>query len=443
MAKREENLTLNRKLEARKSRESRQQRLILLGSGLVLTVLVIILAAGFVVNGIIRPNQPVAVVNGDTITTREFQTLARYQRRNLVARYLNTLDTMRLFLNDANTLAFFQNSLDQIELQLDPTTLGREVLNQLIEDRLIRQEASKRGISVTEGEIDKGMEEFFGYYADGTPTPTTSPTAAPTSTLSPEQLAIITATPTQLPTAAPTEGPTATSLPPVDTPTPAPTATPFTEEAFQELYDQTLDTLRADVSVSEKDLRTIVESQLYREKLRDALTADLPAVEEQVWARHILVDTEELALEVIGRLDAGEDFGEVAREVSIDTGSAARSGDLGWFGRNMMVSEFETAAWDLELGEISEPVQSQFGFHIIQKLGMEERPISGFAFENLRDTTFTEWLDAGRSGTGVEIREYWADRVPTSPAIPEGYAEQYLSQFLLTTPLAPTETPTP
>ena len=86
---------------------------------------------------------------------------------------------------------------------------------------------------------------------------------------------------------------------------------------------------------------------------------------EQVDASHILVATEEIANEVIAKLGAGEKFEDLALEYSSD-GSAANGGKLGLFGRGDMVEPFEKAAFSLPIGEISKPVQSNFGYHIIK-----------------------------------------------------------------------------
>lgn len=95
---------------------------------------------------------------------------------------------------------------------------------------------------------------------------------------------------------------------------------------------------------------------------------------EQVHARHILVSTEEEANQVLTRLRAGEDFAKLAQELSLDQGSAANGGDLDWFGRGKMVAPFEEAVFALEPGQVSEPVETQFGFHIIQLLEKDTRP---------------------------------------------------------------------
>ncbi len=84
---------------------------------------------------------------------------------------------------------------------------------------------------------------------------------------------------------------------------------------------------------------------------------------------HILVKKQSEALAILDRLKNGEKFGRLARELSIDSGSAKRDGSLGYFGKGMMVKPFEEAAFKLEIGNISEPVKSEFGYHIIKRLG--------------------------------------------------------------------------
>lgn len=97
------------------------------------------------------------------------------------------------------------------------------------------------------------------------------------------------------------------------------------------------------------------------------------AIEPTIQASHILVDDEALAKDIIKKLDGGADFAELAKEYSSDS-SAENGGDLGSFGRGKMVAEFETAAFALKDGEYTkEPVQSQFGYHIIKRTGTDEK----------------------------------------------------------------------
>ncbi|HHB83342.1 MAG TPA: peptidylprolyl isomerase [Devosia sp.] len=97
------------------------------------------------------------------------------------------------------------------------------------------------------------------------------------------------------------------------------------------------------------------------------------AGEPELRARHILLDTQEEALAVIAELEGGRDFAETAQERS--TGPSGPSGgDLGFFGRGRMVKEFEDAAFALDVGQISAPVQTQFGWHVIKVEEMRQTP---------------------------------------------------------------------
>lgn len=102
------------------------------------------------------------------------------------------------------------------------------------------------------------------------------------------------------------------------------------------------------------------------QKAYDEAFADAEPVQEYN-ASHILVETEEEAQAVLERLEAGEDFAEVAKEVSTDPGSGAQGGSLGWFAEGMMVEPFQAAVAELEKGGMTEtPVETQFGFHVIR-----------------------------------------------------------------------------
>ena len=97
----------------------------------------------------------------------------------------------------------------------------------------------------------------------------------------------------------------------------------------------------------------------------DAFVASFEG-QEEVRARHILLATEEEALVVKAELEGGRDFAELAREKSTDPSAQQNGGDLGFFSRGMMVPPFEAAAFVLEVGATSEPVQSDFGWHVIK-----------------------------------------------------------------------------
>lgn len=108
------------------------------------------------------------------------------------------------------------------------------------------------------------------------------------------------------------------------------------------------------------------EIEKYYNENKDRFT-----VEEQVEASHILVEDEETAKEILNKLNNGSDFAELAKEYSLD-GSASRGGNLGFFPRGRMVKPFEEAAFALQVGEISEPVKTDFGYHIIKVTDRQE-----------------------------------------------------------------------
>ena len=102
-------------------------------------------------------------------------------------------------------------------------------------------------------------------------------------------------------------------------------------------------------------------------KIKAAYDAEIAAFQPapEFSAAHVLVDSEEKAKALKAEIDGGKDFAEVAKANSSD-GSAASGGDLGWFGLGQMVPEFEAAVTTLEVGQVSEPVKSQFGWHLIK-----------------------------------------------------------------------------
>ncbi|MGR3498866.1 MAG: peptidylprolyl isomerase [Limimaricola soesokkakensis] len=116
-------------------------------------------------------------------------------------------------------------------------------------------------------------------------------------------------------------------------------------------------------------INAMMQEEVSDEALQEAYDeafADAEPVQEYN-ASHILVETEEEAQAVLERLEAGEDFAEVAKEVSTDPGSGAQGGSLGWFAEGMMVEPFQAAVAELEKGGMTEtPVETQFGFHVIR-----------------------------------------------------------------------------
>jgi foldase protein PrsA len=156
----------------------------------------------------------------------------------------------------------------------------------------------------------------------------------------------------------------------------------------------------AENSLTEQSLRDLIADGLLTDALIE-LHGGSP-VAEHVHASHILVETEETGQEVLDKLEAGEEFGDLAAEYSMDPGSKDQGGDLDWFPRGMMVPEFEEAAFALEAGETSGLVQTDYGYHIIQVHAKEEREIDADLFAQVQQQQFQVWFEARQAEASIE-----------------------------------------
>jgi peptidyl-prolyl cis-trans isomerase D len=420
---------------ARVERERRQSRYLITG-----TIIIAVLVLGVVIYGILdqtvlKQNRIVARAGGTSITFSRFVEAVTFNR------YLE-LRRITSIMSDPFALQFYSSTVQQIIDKMDnPTVIAQETLDELVDDALIAQEAKTRGITVTDAELEEELQQAFGYFAKGTPTaaPTDAPYATatydatqeswvpPTLTPAPSATADPT-TPTVAPTVTPTSGPTPTPEPTATeaaSPTPGPSATPFTIEGYKTTFDGFLAEIKP-YGLDESVVRDYIRRAVMRRKVAEDLAKDVVRSQDYIWARHILVATEEEAKAALDRISAGEDWKKVAAEVSTDTSNKDIGGDLGWFTKGQMVAEFETAGFALNIGEISQPVQTQFGFHIIQLLGKETRPMDTYQFEQAKSTNLTDFLTKVKETTPPQTFDNWAVDVPTEPAVPDTVKQQLL-----------------
>jgi parvulin-like peptidyl-prolyl isomerase len=434
MAKNKSPKIVTKKHLARQDRERRQIRIITgVAIGIIATVILGI-AYGLLNNKLFLNLRQAVTVNGESLSLHDFQVRVRVTRQQLINQYMQYTQLAQMFGMDPNSDPQMAQSLSQITQELDtPSSIGSQVIDDMINDLLIRQYAKANGITVTSAEVEKAAQEALRYYENGTPTPTLTPTALVYPTLDATQLALM--TPTLTPTSTETQTPAPTSTP-RPTPTPdlistatpipsiTPTATPYTLKGYQDQYQTTLKSYSS-LGLNDAEFRNIFfESGLYRDRVQAKVTANISRQEEQVWARHILVADEATAKDISTRLAAGADFAGLATMLSIDTGSKDKGGDVGWFAQGKMVPEFEKAAFSMKVGEISAPIKSTYGYHIIQVLGHEVRPLTEQEYTDAVTAAFTAWLQAQRESSKVTINNGWTNFVPTLPTLAQAQANE-------------------
>ncbi|MFP7299392.1 peptidylprolyl isomerase [Neobacillus niacini] len=190
----------------------------------------------------------------------------------------------------------------------------------------------------------------------------------------------------------------------------------------EEVFNQVLASNNTTVDVLKEDLknyltmRKLIEPQInitdeelktYFDENKDSL-----GEAEQVKASHILVEDEATAKEVKQKLAEGADFGELAKEYSTDEGSKENGGELGFFPKGTMVTEFEDAAFSLPKGEISDPVKSDYGYHIIKVEEKKEAKEANFddskakiketLIDQKLESEYTIWLEEKKKDYDIE-----------------------------------------
>jgi peptidyl-prolyl cis-trans isomerase D len=413
MAKRGSTPQVTKKHLARAERERIMRNRLIAGLVLVGVVVIGVLAYGLIDLRYLTPLKPVATVNGEKIAIKSFQARVALSQLDLNSQALQAQQLYALFGDNPTVQAQIQQRLQQISQQLSDTkTFGNQVLETMIGDILVDQEANRRGITVSSDDVEQAIEQAYGYYPNGTPTPQPTPTfdstalaaLPPTETAIPSPTPEATASPTLTPTttATPTEGPS---------PTPLPTATPYTLQAFQEQFQQDMEALKP-FNITEADYRARIDANLYRNRLNEAFQNEIPAIQDEVWARHILVADEATANKVLELYKSGEDWAKLAAEYSTDTSNKDQAGDLGWFPRGQMVDAFEQAAFITPVGQVAGPIQTSFGWHLILVMGHEKRLVSQSILQQQASNKFNDWLTTQRNEADVTIIPNWQDYVP-------------------------------
>ena len=423
--------TITRKEERLRERDRQRNRKLYLGVGITLGVVAAIVAFGLISEFLIRPNQAAVRVGDTSIAVRDFQKRAYFEESQLLNQYFRMAEMEQQFGGQG----IFTSQLNQISAILtNPFALGADVLDSMVEEIVISEEAARRGITVSEAEIDEALEREVAA-AQGA---LTAPQATETAVAAAEATEVAASwTPTPEPTLAADSVITETvELP---TPEPLPTLPVIDDELYTTGVAALEENLQDVARMSVEEYRAVIAARLLRDKIEEAVTAErVETTETQVNARHILLrpveptpeptavpegeptpeptatptevpegaptprptpaprdieETRALAEELRQRIVAGEAFADIAAEYSDDFSNAQEGGDLGWFGRGQMVEPFEEAAFALAPGEVSEPVETDFGWHLIEVTDADEaREKDEATLQQEAALAFEEWL---------------------------------------------------
>ncbi len=200
---------------------------------------------------------------------------------------------------------------------------------------------------------------------------------------------------------------------------------PINQALLQLARDRVLSDLQlARISDMNRPSEAVLEA-----RAREIYRADTTrfAIKEEVQARHILImstseNAEDKAKAALKELKDGADFARLAQQVSEDTGSGTRGGDLGYFGRGRMVKEFEDVAFRLQPGETSDIVKSQFGYHIIQ---VTDRKKAGKQpFEEVRDVLLNDAAQAVINEARLKAGQQIMSGAKTHPEVLDEFIER-------------------
>jgi parvulin-like peptidyl-prolyl isomerase len=443
----------------RREIQARRQRMVRWGVAAAGLLALIVLAGGLFYEYVYKPNQTLATVGAVSISRQDYW---KSRAIGLYEQAMQYQDFAQFVGPDqqGQYLALAQQSLAQLPTVWGSTDVDPASLQKMVDDQIYLQGMDDLGLDMSEDEIRTFALNRFA--PPGAPLIAPSPTA----TLTAERAAMATstaaalfATPLASPVAAtPVAGTSVASTPVASSPslatpvagtpgaTPlaiaptAPAATPNPAEArataeagFAQFAAQVFPLAH----LSQEDYERLVAAPaLARQKVGDALAATVGQSAPQVRAAHILLPTREEAEVARARVtEDGEDFATVARELSIDEASAANGGELGWFTREEMVAPFAEAAFALEPGAISEPVESEFGWHVIQVQERDpERPLTDLQINRLQQTAEERWLAEQRAGLSV---------TSTLPPTPTPFAPDFVPPVEAPPLPAPTAAPLP
>ncbi len=377
----------------RVEREARTNRII---TTVMIMIVAFVIIGGIVVavdKYLIEPNQTVLTVDETEVSTRDFQSRVKFIRLQYLELYNQLFEYLQYFASVAdegsdNVMAMYYQQLLTLQNNLDNYEyIGYNVIVGLADEIILKAEAEKLGISISDQELEEGIQAFFNYYPENEAAddPQDSEDAEDATEAQPEV-------------------------------TPVPTV---------DLYQQYLDDYKASIEYFDKDLgfseeqfKDYIETQLIAEKLYQEVTKDVATSAEQISAKHILVTDSDLAGEILFNFEETHSWSAIELTYKQDDINILELGDLGWINEYNQPSLFSIAK-DAEIGDVLGPIETDAGFDIIY---IEEfnpdMELSDEDLETKKTSIFENWLTEVRLEYEVFYKDDWVSRIPEEPEIP-------------------------
>ena len=328
-------------------------------------VIVLVLGYGLVTELFVKARKPVAQVNDVEIATQDFTARQRYERTLTqfeLLQYQNYLNQMGT--GDEDTQGFTQQlqmQINNLEQQLsaeNTQTFSKDVLDQMVEEELVRQTAEERGLTVSPEEIDLQVEQMMGYDRQAATNPLTE-----------------------------TETITGTSA-------------PMTAEEYQETYSNFKANVLKTNNYSEAQFRDMIKAMILRERLRETMSADIDQEMEHIESTFFVSENLEAAQQLQARLnEEGVEPEALVEELNADDQTSSSGFALPWLPRGALADQFgpevEMVAFNTPVGQASEPIQGPNGesYYILYIKNHEQRPLEGQYLDAAIREKYQSWLN--------------------------------------------------
>lgn len=417
-----------KKFMTQQQKEAMYQRWLYIGLAIAAGLIVLALGIGALWQYQIMPNQVLATVNGDEITRKDYW---KYQDITLYnqARMYEDM-ALEYTGQEQSQFLLYATQLDAAREDVEGSTdVSEATIEEMIENKLYVQAAEEQGVDMSEPVL---RQQALNTWA-----PSDAPlvTPIPSPTMIPERAAWATETAEAMqtqeaemsmamgtPMATPVAANSAPAGTPEATPVASPEATPDMETVESNArveYQIFLEDVLADTGLSEEDyLELFAKPEVARAHIDAEIANSIPQSAPQVEVSHILVNTEELASELRTDIVNGDqNFEDAAAISSQDSATASNDGQLGWVMEDQLPEELDAVVFEMEEGEISEPIESPFGWHIVKVTDRDEdRPLSINQYDLAVTEAQENFLQEARENNDISSDHYDPSPAPTAEA---------------------------